>query len=123
MTQRLANVERRQSGPFEAMMRKVSLIVSLAALGLMIGGLLVTLADGPHLTSATVALPVSAFWHIAQAPPGLAAMSVGIILLALLPSVRVVLALWLYSRQRLGFDALVALVVLLELLLSMWLGE
>jgi uncharacterized membrane protein len=123
MTQRPLETQHQQSDQFEAVMRKVSLIISLVALALMIGGLFVTLASGTSLTSATETLSVSAFRHTTQVSPGLVAMSAGIVLLALLPGVRVGLALWLYGRQRQGVDALVALIVLLELLLSMWLGE
>ena len=49
-------------------------------------------------------------------------MSAGIVLLALLPTARVLLALALYARQRSVLDALAGLVVLLELLTSMRAG-
>ena len=101
--------------------QKTSLVVSLLALGLMVGGLITTLEGGMTLSVSTKVIPVSAFWQITQVPRGLAVMSAGIILLALLPSVRVGLALYLYLRRRKLLEALVALIVLGELLLSMWL--
>ncbi|HRX04609.1 MAG TPA: DUF1634 domain-containing protein, partial [Anaerolineae bacterium] len=55
-------------------------------------------------------------------PRALAAMSGGILMLALLPVLRVLLALGIYARQRVLIDALAALVVLIELLISMRAG-
>ena len=105
----------------DILMQKFSLIVSLVALGVMIGGLVGMLGSGTPVTAATATLPISAFYHIAQTPLWLATMSVGIILLAILPCMRVAVALWLYIRRKKALDTLVALIVLLELLLSMWL--
>lgn len=106
----------------EAMMQKISLIISLVALGLMIGGLIGALGSGgTPVTGATATLSLSDFRHITKAPLWLATMSVGIILLALLPCTRVAIALWLYIRRKKVLDILAAFIVLLELLLSMWL--
>ena len=105
----------------EILMQKFSLIISLVALGIMIGGLVGTLGSGTPVTAATATLPIAAFHHIAQTPLWLATMSIGIVLLALLPCMRVAVALWLYIRRKKVLDILVALIVLLELLLSMWL--
>jgi hypothetical protein len=121
MSKRLLNTEFTPTDKLEGLMRKVSLRLSLVALGLMVGGLIATLHSGISLTVDTAAIPVFAFRHIAQAPRGLVVMSAGIVLLALLPSVRVALAMYLYIRHRKGVEALVAMVVLFELLLSMWL--
>jgi uncharacterized membrane protein len=55
----------------------------------------------------------------APVPVALAVMSVGIVLLALLPILRVLLALWLYGRRRDMLNALAALVVFLELVISL----
>lgn len=104
-------------------MQKVSRIVSVIALGLMVVGFVDLLVSGTSVTipgGSVLSLPTLA--HPGQAPISLVAMSTGIILLALLPSVRVLLALRLYLRQRDVVDTLVALVVLLELLLSMRAG-
>jgi len=105
----------------ESLMQKLSLIISLVALGIMIGGLLGTLGSGTPVTAATATLPIADFHHIAQTPLWLATMSIGIVLLAILPCMRVAVALWLYIRHKKVLDTLVALIVLLELLLSMWL--
>ncbi|MGE0826190.1 MAG: DUF1634 domain-containing protein [Candidatus Binatia bacterium] len=104
-------------------MQKVSMLVSVIALGLMVVGFLDLVVSGTSVTipgGSVLSLPALA--HPGQAPISLVAMSAGIILLALLPSVRVVLALRLYLRRRDVLNALVALVVLLELLLSMGAG-
>ena len=93
----------------ESIMQRASLFVSLAALGLMIGGLIDVLGSGISLTQATVALPPFALLHPTQAPLGIMAMSAGIVLLALLPSVRVILALWFAVRRRHLGDVVVAL--------------
>jgi len=121
MATKLLNTASMPSTEFDSVTRKISLVVSLLALGLMVGGLIATLRHSASLTAATKVLPLSAFRHIAQAPRGLLVMSTGIFLLALLPSVRVGLALYLYLRRRNLLEALIALVVLCELLLSMWL--
>jgi uncharacterized membrane protein len=105
----------------DILMQKLSLIVSLVALGVMLGSLLGALGSGTPVTVSTATLPISAFHHIAQTPLWLATMSIGIILLAILPCMRVAAALWLYIRRKKVLDILVALIVLLELLLSMWL--
>jgi uncharacterized membrane protein len=119
MAGRDASSQQNIEATMESIMQRASLLVSLAALGLMIGGLIDVLGSGISLTQATVALPPSALLHPTQAPPGIMAMSAGIVLLALLPSVRVVLALWFAVRRRHLGDIVVALLVLLELLLSM----
>jgi hypothetical protein len=90
MSKRPLNTESVASAKLDSVMRKVSLVVSLLALGLMVGGMIEALNDGISLTAATAVIPVSAFRHSAQAPRGLAVMSAGIILLVLLPGVRVV---------------------------------
>lgn len=122
MSARLVPAQRGNSEALEAVMQRVSWCVSLLALGLMVAGLVITVSRGMPLTAAVTALPVSEFRRITQVPLGLAAMSAGIILLAVLPSMRVMVALWLYIRHHKALDALVALIVLLELLLSMRLG-
>lgn len=105
----------------EAAMRKTSLVVSIIALALMVGGRAQIAAFGA--TSAGIAgysvVPLSQLLHPLNHPLGLVAVSVGVVLLCLLPAVRVVLALWTYVRQRCLFDALIALLVLLELFIGM----
>jgi hypothetical protein len=106
----------------EGRMQKVSLVISLLSLSLMVAGFLDMLIGG-----AALALPgVSAVPPVAlgggKISPSLKVMSVGILLLALLPIIRVLLAGWLYLRHREILNMLVALVVLVELLLSLQWG-
>jgi uncharacterized membrane protein len=107
----------------EERMQKVSLGVSLAGVSLMVAGFVDTLADKDSfsLPGGSV-LPLPMFIHLSQVPVSLVAMSAGIILLALLPALRVLLALWLYFRRRDGLNTLAALIVFLELLLSIVIG-
>lgn len=107
----------------EQHMRRVSQVVSAAAVVLMVAGLLGTVMSG-----AALALPggsVMALHDLLRLPIhplALAAMSGGIVMLALLPVLRVLLALGIYARQRVLIDALAALIVLIELLISMRAG-
>lgn len=104
-------------------MQKVSLAVSLAALCLMIGGLVdMSLSGVPFSVPGGSVLPVPALLRVSHAPVSWTAMSAGILLLALLPTVRVLLALVLYVRWRGTLNALAALTVLVELLMSMRAG-
>jgi uncharacterized membrane protein len=104
-------------------MQKVSLAVSLVALGLMIVGFVSTLLDqGSASLSEDSGVSFSKLIRFRAVPPNLLAMSAGIVLLALLPCVRVVLAVWIYIRRKEIVNLLVALVVLLELLMSMRTG-
>ena len=112
-----------QALDLEQHMRRVSQVVSAAAVVLMVAGLLGTVMSG-----AALALPggsVTALHDLLRLPihpRALAAMSGGILMLALLPVLRVLLALGIYARQRVLIDALAALVVLIELLISMRAG-
>jgi uncharacterized membrane protein len=107
----------------EERMQKVSLGVSLAGVSLMVAGFVDTLADKDSFSlPGGSALPLPMFIHLSQVPVSLVAMSAGIMLLALLPALRVLLALWLYFRRRDGLNTLAALIVLLELLLSIVVG-
>jgi uncharacterized membrane protein len=107
----------------EATMQRLSLIVSLVGLGLMLAGFLDMLILGTSSSIPGVSvLPLPRFTHPSQVPTGLAAMSAGIVLLALLPSLRVLLAMWLYLRRHSLLNTLVALIVFVELLISMGTG-
>jgi hypothetical protein len=108
---------------FEGTMQRVSLIVSLIGLGLMIAGFVDMLVIGASYSiPGGSVLPLPKLSHVSQVPVSLAAMSGGIVLLALLPALRVFLALWLYLRRHSMLNALVALIVFVELLLSMRAG-
>jgi uncharacterized membrane protein len=107
----------------EERMQKVSLGVSLAGVGLMVAGFVDMLINkaSSSIPGGSV-LPLPMFIHLSQVPVSLVAMSAGIALLALLPALRVLLALWLYLRHRDVLNALAALIVFLELLLSIRVG-
>lgn len=64
-------------------------------------------------------LPLGSLWQAAGQVPSLALMSLGMVLLGLLPVLRVGLALVFYFRERSRGDALVAVAVLALLLVSM----
>jgi uncharacterized membrane protein len=108
----------------EATMQKLALVVSLVGLALMMGGFAIRFFN--HLTwslPGVSVLPLAMLLHPGTSALGLEAMSAGIVLLALLPTARVLLALWLYLRQRNWLNSLAALVVLVELLISMRAGS
>jgi hypothetical protein len=118
-------VQRERQDDLEARMQKVSLWVSVLAMGLMLAGFVGMLLGGlPKSLPGGSVLPLPALAHPthAGAPVSLMAMSVGIVLLALLPTLRVVLALVLYAQRRGLLNAVVALVVLLELITSIGSG-
>jgi uncharacterized membrane protein len=107
----------------EERMRKVSLGVSLAGVGLMVAGFVDMLINEASFSiPGGSVLPLPSLVHLSQTPLSLVAMSAGIVLLALLPALRVLLALWLYLRHRDGLNTLAALIVFLELLLSIVIG-
>jgi uncharacterized membrane protein len=108
----------------ESRMQKVSLMVSLASLGLMCFGLIDMLFSGDSFSLPGVAVvALQRLISLHSAPLGLALVSAGVLLLGLLPAIRVLLAVWLYVRSRNLSGTLVAAVVLLELLLSIRLGS
>ena len=108
-----------RAGDLETIMHKLSLIVSVTSLLLMIVGLTALVLGGGTLAilGPSVA-PLGEMIRLRQHSFALVAMSLGIVLLALLPSVRVFIAAWLYLRRRHWLDMVIALVVLAELLLS-----
>jgi uncharacterized membrane protein len=107
----------------EGTMKQVSLLLSVAGFALMVAGLILMLLEGVTLSSTDISalspFPISEW---TGASPGLAVTSLGIILLALLPIVRVLLALRLYWQKRDLRDAAATLVVFLELVLSIRIG-
>jgi hypothetical protein len=104
-------------------MKRASLIVSSVALALMIAGFLDTaVKPTPLSVPGASVLPFPAWTHLSQSPVSLIAMSVGIVLLALLPTVRVALALWYYVRRHDALNSVAALIVVVELLVSIGTG-
>jgi uncharacterized membrane protein len=108
----------------EGPMKRISQVLSAIGFGLMVTGLVLTLVSGASLPSVEASalgiFPLSAW---TQASVGLVVTSVGIILLALLPIVRVLMALWLYRRGRNLLDVGATLIVFLELLVSILIGR
>jgi uncharacterized membrane protein len=103
----------------EARMQKISLVTSLIGLGLMAFGFADFFVHSAYLSIPGVtALSVPLIKSGAQISLSLLAMSAGIVILALLPILRVLLALALYLRNRQVLNVLVALLVFIELLLS-----
>jgi Protein of unknown function (DUF1634) len=111
--------QRDSASRLEARMQKVSLVFSLAAFGLMIYGFTRSL-----IIADTFSFPGNPFPPLQQLilHPSLSLgetwMSAGVLLLGILPSVRVLLAFWLYFRSKNLWSTFIALVVFLELLLS-----
>lgn len=103
----------------EVTMRRVAGVVSFIAVILMALGFVDTLAQGGMSSLPDVAaVPPWRLFHPADVPVGLWTMSAGILLLALIPILRVLLAVVVFARRRDLLDVAVAIVVLLELLLS-----
>jgi uncharacterized membrane protein len=103
----------------ELTMRKVSLVISLVGLGLMCFGFLGWLVDANSFLLPGESVPsLTGILRLQSTGLSLVAMSAGIVLLGLIPMIRVSLACWLYLRERELLGALFALIVLLELMLS-----
>ena len=108
----------------ESRMQKVSLVVSLVSLALMCAGLLDMIFNGDSFSLPGIAVvAMQRLITLQPAPLGLSLVSMGVLLLGLLPAIRVLLAAWLYVRSRDLMGTLVAMVVLLELMLSIRLGS
>lgn len=109
----------RASTFLESQEKKISLVLSALAAVLMLSGLAgIMVGGGFWSVPGSPAPPLAALpFH---APLGWAAMSLGIILLAVLPLVRVALAAKDYAQTKAWGDCLIALTVLAELLLSMF---
>jgi uncharacterized membrane protein len=107
----------------EARMQRISLLTSLIGVGLMVFGFAGLIMHGNSLSMpgmATVSpLLIKSGVRISQS---LLAMSAGIVVLALLPILRVLLALSLYFRNRQILNVVVALIVCIELLVSVRAG-
>ena len=107
----------------EARMQRISAVTSLLGLGLMVFGFAVLLVQGASLSVPGVtALSPLLIRSGTRIPLSLATMSAGIVVLALLPILRVLLALALYLSERQIWNVLAALAVFIELLLSARLG-
>jgi uncharacterized membrane protein len=107
----------------ESKMQKISLGASLLGLGLMVFGFVGLMIHGSSLSiPGTATLSLQVIHAGTQNPPDLLAMTAGIAVLALIPILRVLLALLLYLRKRQVLNVLVALVVFVELVVSIRAG-
>jgi uncharacterized membrane protein len=107
----------------EAKMQKLSLVTSLLGLGLMVFGFADFVMGGAPLSMPGVtALSPLLMKSGTQISLSLLTMSAGIVILALLPIVRVLLALSLYARNRQVLNVIVALLVFIELVMSVRTG-
>jgi uncharacterized membrane protein len=107
----------------QAGMRTISLLVSMVGLGLMLFGFVDMVIHGDSLS-----IPGATAWSpllVRSATPATAsliAMSAGIVVLALLPILRILLSLAVYLRSRQVLNVVVALIVFVELLVSVRTG-
>lgn len=107
----------------EARMQKISLVISLLGLGLMMFGFIDLLIHGGSLSiPGMITLSPLTIKPGMRIPLGLATMSAGIVTLALLPILRVLLALLLHLRNRQVLNLVVALLLFIELLASVRTG-
>lgn len=107
----------------EAKMQKISLGTSLLGLGLMVFGFIYLVVQGDPLSIPGVAALSPQVIHTgAQISPSLLAMTAGIGVLALIPILRVLLALLIYLRNHQLLNVVVALVVFIELIVSIRMG-
>jgi uncharacterized membrane protein len=107
----------------EAKMQKISMGASLLGLGLMVFGFIYLVVQGHPLSIPGVAaLSPQVIRTGAQISPSLLAMTAGIGVLALIPILRVLLALLIYLRNHQLLNVVVALVVFIELIVSIRMG-
>lgn len=100
------------------------MLISIIALGLMAIGFVETMTDTRHIIlPGTSALPLSQLISPHSFFNGLPAMTMGAILLAAIPTARILWAIWIYVKVRDFVDVAVAIVVLVELFLSVRIGR
>lgn len=112
--------EPRMESDVQLAMHRVSVTFALAALLLMGAGFAtyVVTCHNPLVLPGDAAIPLEELLHLERPCFGLALMSVGIVVLGLLPGARVLLSLVLYVQRRAWADVFAAVGVLLVLLLS-----
>jgi len=99
----------------EAMMHLSQVVFALASLLMIAGGIEIAVTGGVRFPG-TPAVPIMDLLRLSFSSTGLELMSLGIVLLAVLPSLRILVVITIYIKQRRWFDVLTALVVLLILL-------
>lgn len=104
----------------EITMQRVSLVVSVSAVLLMASGFLeFALIPGDSLIlPGAPAVPLGQLLHPTVHTLGIELMSLGILVLAMLPAIRIALALTIYVRRHAWQNAMAAVSVLFILLLS-----
>ena len=103
----------------EITMQFLSRLVSLIGIVCMAFGFVrLFIIRGVLILPGDPTLPLPEFLQISHEPLSILAMSVGILMLALLPSFRVLISLFTYIHRKDMVDVLVAFVVFLELLFS-----
>jgi uncharacterized membrane protein len=111
------------SQKLEETMQKVSRVVSLTGLGLMLAGLIAYFSSSTNYSlPGEPVIPLQNYLQAGGDPLSLVLMSTGILLFALLPLLRVILALWTYSSKKAWLNTLASFIVFLELLFSMRTG-
>ena len=116
VTELVADPERR--------MARLSLLASAAALALMLTGFVMLLVSGePYHLPGARALPLHAMLQPPQPALAVDVMSLGIVLLLVLPVLRIMISMIPFVRRREWFDVVVTLVVFLELVFSMFSGK
>jgi hypothetical protein len=112
--------EAKSSARIEKWMKRISLGVSLLSLAFMISGfVLFFFIENTDSLPGTPAMPLKSILFWSQRSLDLLLMSLGIVLLGLIPAVRLLLAVGAYLLSGDLRNVLIGLVVLLELLLSM----
>jgi hypothetical protein len=108
----------------DSLARRVAQILSLSGFGLMAFGFVTMLArQGTISMPGGAALPFPGVLRLAGEPISLAAMSLGILILAIVPATEVMVAEWRFIHRREILNILAALIVLMELLLSIGTGS
>jgi hypothetical protein len=101
-------------------MKRASLVVSLFAFVLMVGGLCWHMAArGLPAWPGDTVIPLTGLFHPRAADPAVLAISAGILLLGFLPAMRVILVLGIYAGRRRWADVVLAGIVVLELAASL----
>ena len=98
----------------EAMRHLSQAVFGISSLLMIAGGTEIAVT-GDFRFPGNPAVPLHSLLHLGSMSAGLELMSIGIILLAALPSLRILLVTAIYARQRRWFDVATAMIVLLIL--------
>jgi uncharacterized membrane protein len=108
------------TGDLDVAMKLASLVLAVTAVSLMLAGLLwFWAAQGLSSWPGSSVTPLWDFSSIRNLHGPTLAMSIGLVMLCLLPGLRILIALGIYLRRRNFVEVMIAAIVLLELLLSM----